>query len=91
MLARYDMETVNMTFRALDISGSGSIKCTHFKYLITNIGNKLSDREAEEMLADIDRNKDGKISYSEFVQMLYSSKEEEKKKKKTPIPLQSDL
>ena len=60
------METVNMTFRALDISGSGSIKCTHFKYLITNIGNKLSDREAEEMLADIDRNKDGKISYSEF-------------------------
>ena len=90
MLAGYDMETVNMAFRALDITGRGSIKCEHFKYLVTNIGHKLSVREAEEMLADIDKNKDGYISYREFVQMLYC-KEEEKEKPPPPPPIQSDL
>ena len=45
-------------------------------------------REAEEMLADFDKNKDGFISYREFVQMLYSNKEDEEKK---PPPIQSDL
>ena len=48
-------------------------------------------REAEEMLADFDKNKDGFISYKEFVQMLYSKKEEEDEKKKKPPPIQSDL
>ena len=75
-------------FRALDITGRGSIRCDHFKYLVTNIGNKLTMREAEEMLADFDKNKDGFITYREFVQMLYSNKEEEEKK---PPPIQSDL
>lgn len=83
------METVNMTFRALDITGRGSIKCEHFKYLVTNIGNTLTTREAEDMLADIDKNKDGYISYREFVQMLYSK--EEKGEKEKPPPIQSDL
>ena len=76
--------------RALDITGRGSIKCEHFKYLVTNIGHKLSVREAEEMLADIDKNKDGYISYREFVQMLYC-KEEEEEKPPPPPPIQSDL
>ena len=38
MLAGHDLDTVRMTFRALDISGSGRISCKQFKYLITNIG-----------------------------------------------------
>ena len=74
--------------RALDITGRGSIRCDHFKYLVTNIGNRLTMREAEEMLADFDKNKDGFITYREFVQMLYSNKEDEEKK---PPPIQSDL
>ena len=48
-------------------------------------------REAEEMLADFDKNNDGFISYKEFVQMLYSKKEDEDEKKKKPPPIQSDL
>ena len=39
MLAVHDDETIEMTFRALDISGSGIINCKQFKQLITNIGN----------------------------------------------------
>ena len=48
-------------------------------------------REAEEMLADFDKNNDGFISYKEFVQMLYSKKEDDDEKKKKPPPIQSDL
>ena len=55
---------------------------------MTNIGDRLTTREAEEMLADFDKNKDGFITYREFVQMLYSSKEDVEKK---PPPIQSDL
>ena len=49
MLAGHDLETVRMTFRALDISGSGRISCKQFKYLITNIGNQVDISSTSSM------------------------------------------
>ena len=94
-------ETLDMTFRALDLSGRGNIDFRQFKYLITNVGktipsrhlcivklfnvvgDKLSDSEAEHLLSDVDINRDGVISYSEFVRMLSEEEEKEKDDKKT--------
>ena len=70
MLVVHDLETVRMAFRALDESGSGYIRYKQLKYLITNIGDKLTDKEAEDLLAEIDKDKDGVIDYQEFTKML---------------------
>ena len=59
-----------MAFRALDESGSGFISYKQLKYLITNIGDKLSEQEAEDLLAEVDISRDGVIDYKEFLKML---------------------
>ena len=33
-------------------------------------GDSLTEKEAESLMADVDKNKDGVISYKEFVKML---------------------
>ena len=68
MLVVQDPETVRMAFRALDESGSGYISYKQLKHLITNIGDKLTEQEAEDLLADISR--DGVIDCQEFIKML---------------------
>ena len=98
MLAVHDDETVEMTFRALDISGRGIINCKHFKHLITNIGrvfkrimvvkivflgDKLTEIEAEDLLMDVDRNSDGVISHREFVKMMAFKKHSDNSTKMT--------
>ena len=59
-----------MAFRALDQSGSGFIRYKQLKHLITNIGDKLTDKEAEYLLGEINLKKDGLIQYQEFIKML---------------------
>ena len=70
MLGGCDQETLDLTFRALDMRGRGNIDLKQFKYLVTNVGDKLSEREADHLLTDVDINNDGVISYTEFVKML---------------------
>lgn len=40
-----DEELIRMAFRVLDKKGSGNISSKEFKLLMTNIGDKLSERE----------------------------------------------
>lgn len=42
MLTVNDKDMIRMAFRALDKDGSGKIKCSTFKHLMTHIGNELS-------------------------------------------------
>ena len=71
MLVVHDLETVRMAFRALNESGSGYISYKQLKYLITNIGDKLTDQEAEDLLAD---KSDGGVTKAKvFMEMLASS------------------
>ena len=70
MLGGCDQETLDLTFRALDMRGRGNIDLKQFKYLVTNVGDKLSEREADHLLTDVDIYNDGVISYTEFVKML---------------------
>jgi len=41
---------------------------------MTNLGEKLTDEEVDEMIREADINGDGQINYAEFVQMMMSTK-----------------
>ena len=67
----HDLDTVRMAFRALDQSGSGFIRYKQLKHFITNIGDKLTDKEAEDLLGEMQLSKDtGVILYQEFINMF---------------------
>jgi len=45
---------------------------------MTNLGEKLTDEEVDEMIREADVDGDGQITYEEFVQMLRNWEELEK-------------
>lgn len=70
MNAVNDEDMIRMAFRVLDRFGNGTISSKNFKHLMTHIGDKLSDAEVEEMIAEADKDGDGTLNYEEFVKML---------------------
>lgn len=65
-------EEIRDAFRVLDRNEDGFITADELKYLMTNLGEKLTDAEVAEMLRDADKDGDGKINYEEFVSMMFS-------------------
>ena len=41
-----------------------------FRYVMTNLGEKLTEQEVDEMIAEADIDGDGEINYEEFVKMM---------------------
>lgn len=55
--------------RNFDRDAKGTISYGDLKHLMTAIGDKLSDKEADELLATF-RDKQGNINYEQFVKAL---------------------
>ena len=59
-------------FKVFDRDGNGLIDAAELKYVLTNLGEKLTDEEVDEMLREADIDGDGQINYEEFVKMMMS-------------------
>lgn len=60
---------VKFSFDMFDIDGSGSIDAEEFKEFMALIhGGKRVDSKAEQLMKVFDRDKSGKVSYSEFLE-----------------------
>lgn len=61
-------------FKVFDRDGNGMIKIDELKHVMTNLGEKLTDEEIEEMVAEATNsssaNGDGLINYEEFIKMM---------------------
>ncbi len=57
-------------FRVFDRNGDGFISKAEFKHCMMHFGERFTDDEVEEMIAEADSNRDGKIDYTEFSQMI---------------------
>lgn len=64
-------EDVKDAFRVFDKEGSGYISAQELRHVMINLGEKLTDAELDEVMAEIDV-KDGKIFYEQFVKTLMS-------------------
>jgi Ca2+-binding EF-hand superfamily protein len=60
-------DEVIRAFQTFDKDGNGWLSCAEFKHILTNLGNRFSDEEVQEIFNEADLNHDGKIEYREFV------------------------
>ena len=67
-----DTETYYEVFKMFDKEETGYISASEIKYMMANLGEKLTDREVNEMLNCADTEENNKISYEEFVKMMKS-------------------
>ncbi|KAL7750960.1 myosin II light chain [Sorochytrium milnesiophthora] len=60
-------------FQVCDKDGSGYISAAELRYVLTSLGEKLTDQDVDELLKAVDVGKDGLIHYEEFVKAIISA------------------
>merc|ERR1739845_187449 len=63
-------EEVIEAFKVFDKEGNGFISAAELRHIVTNLGEKLTDEEADEMLREADIEGTENINYVEFVKMM---------------------
>ena len=56
-------EDLKTSFAVFDKDGNGFISVPELKFIMTNIGEKMTDEEVESMLREADANGDGQLCY----------------------------
>ena len=59
-------------FSVFDKDGNGYISSAELRHVMTNLGEKLTDEEVDEMIREADIDGDGQVNYEEFVAMMTS-------------------
>lgn len=52
-----------MTLQVFDKDGNGYISAAELRHVMTNLGEKLTDEEVEEMIKEADIDGDGQVNY----------------------------
>lgn len=60
-------------FKVFDKEGKGMIPAGELKHIVTSLGERLSDAEAEEMLMVADPTGSGSVDYEQFIQAIVSA------------------
>ena len=66
-------------FQAFDEEGLGVIPADELRHALTNLGEKLTNVEINELVKLADKRKDGRVKYKEFVATMYGRKRRGKK------------
>ncbi|MEJ1270755.1 hypothetical protein NN561_001583 [Cricetulus griseus] len=63
-------EETREAFLVFDKDSNGYISKAELCHVTTNLGEKLTDEEVDEMIREADLNGDSQVHYEEFVQMM---------------------
>ncbi|KAH0734769.1 hypothetical protein KY285_010476 [Solanum tuberosum] len=63
-------EELKEAFRVFDKDQNGFISAAELPHVMTNLGEKLTDEEVDEMIREADVDGDGQINYDEFVKVM---------------------
>jgi len=72
ILDKHDPDALENAFRFFDINKDGFISADELKKAMTEHGDPLSDEEVQEMLQELDIDKDNRINVHEFIALLKS-------------------
>ena len=67
-------EEIREAFRVFDKEGKGFISASDLRHVMTNLGEKLTDEEVDEMIRKAKVVADGKVNFKEFVRMTETKK-----------------
>nr|XP_014338028.1 PREDICTED: calmodulin-2/4-like [Bos mutus] len=57
-------EEIREAFRVFDKDGNGYISAAELRHVMTNLGEKLTDEEVDEMIREADIDGDGQVNYA---------------------------
>merc|ERR1712192_268119 len=57
-------------FRVFDKDGNGFISPAELRYVMTKMGQVITDEEVDQMIQEADLDGDGQVNYREFVKMM---------------------
>ncbi|KAG0245458.1 SCF ubiquitin ligase complex subunit cdc4 [Actinomortierella wolfii] len=60
-------------FKVFDKDGNGLISVAELRYVLTNLGEKLTEEEVDELMKGVQVDNSGKVNYEEFVQIILAS------------------
>ncbi|KAK9379491.1 uncharacterized protein V2V93DRAFT_373934 [Kockiozyma suomiensis] len=60
-------------FQVFDKDKSGLIGVGELRYILTSLGEKLSNDEVDELLKNVSVTKDGNVNYTDFVRMILAN------------------
>lgn len=63
-------DNLREAFRIFDKDGNGMINAAELRHVLTNLGEKLTDEEVDEMIREADMTGDGQVNYDEFVKVM---------------------
>lgn len=63
-------EELREAFKVFDRDGNGFVDFKELKAAMKQLGEKMSEEDIKEMIAEADIDSDGKVSYEEFVTMM---------------------
>ncbi|KAK4361666.1 hypothetical protein RND71_020618 [Anisodus tanguticus] len=63
-------EELKEAFKVFDKDQNGYISSNDLRHVMINLGEKLTDEEAEQMIKEADLDGDGQVNFDEFVKMM---------------------
>jgi calmodulin len=62
-----DVGQICDAFKAFDRDGEGKISAIELRHVLTSMGDKLTDEDAEDFIKEASLDKDGRIDYKQFM------------------------
>ncbi len=64
---------LRQAFRVFDKDGSGKIASAELRHIVTSLGEKLTEKEADEMIRCADPEGSGFVDYDRFIQVILAA------------------
>lgn len=70
VLGEEDIREFREIFNLVDMDKSGSISTSELQQLVESVGMKLSEKEYEDMLKEVDSDGSGEVEFNEFISVM---------------------